>query len=160
MLVIAETAGAIGAIKAAYDIAKGVQSLATSTEVRQATSEMLDALLTARERAFAQAETETSLLQKIRGLEDEIDRLKAWDRQDERYELKRFHFGVYAYVLKPELAAGEPPQRLCQPCYDRREKGVLYALPELQSGMRLYQCPTCKIRIAMGGEMPSSPEGN
>lgn len=155
---IAETAGALGAIKTAYEIAKGMQALATSTEVRQATSDMLDQLLTARERAFAQAETEADLLQKIRGLEQDIAALKAWDREDERYELKRYYLGVYAYALKPELARGEPPQRLCQPCYDKRQKGVLYALPETERGLRMHQCPSCKTKFAMGVEMPAAEE--
>jgi hypothetical protein len=151
---LAEAATAVSSIKAAYDIAKGVQALATSTEVRQATSEMLDALLTARERAFAQAETEAALLDKIRGLEGEVGRLKAWDREDERYELKRFHPGTYAYVLKPEMARGEPPQRLCQPCYDKRVKGVLYA-GDVERGLRTYHCPSCLLKISIGSEMPS-----
>jgi len=154
---IAEAAGALGSIKAAYDIAKGVQALATSTEVRQATSEMLDALLTARERAFAQAETETALLQKIGDLEAEIARLKEWDRRDENYELKRYWPGAYAYELKPALAAGQPTQRLCQPCYDNRQKGVLQAHPggRGQAGYSEYFCPSCKTKVPMGeGVMP------
>lgn len=151
---LAETAAAIGSLKGLYDLAKALQALKTDAEIKMATSEMLNTVITVRQQVFEAQEAEASLLKRISELEQQIARFEAWDREDERYELKRFYLGVYAYVLKPEMARGEPPQRLCAPCYDERKKGVLYALPEVARALRLYRCPSCDATYAMGAEMP------
>lgn len=152
-MVLAETSAALSGLKAAYDIAKGIQALNTSTEVRQATSEMLDALITARTQAFEAVETEASRLKQIRDLEAEIVRLKAWDGEKQRYQLKRFYPGTYAYELKLEMAAGEPTHRLCASCYGRGEKAILQAMAKSEQGRRIHQCPSCRTEITIGQEM-------
>jgi hypothetical protein len=118
---------------------------------------MLDALITARTDVLEGSEREASLLKKIDALEQEINRLKAWDRESERYKLTRFYPGTYAYVLKPEMARGEPPQRLCQPCYDQRKKGVLHA-GQVERRYQTYHCPTCKMKFEMGQLTPDQED--
>jgi hypothetical protein len=154
---LAETAAAVSSLKGLYDIAKGMQALKTDAEVKMATSEMLNTVITVRQQVFEAQQAETALLQKIRELEDEVARLKAWDRDNESYELKRYWPGTYAYVLKAGMAGGEPPQRLCQPCYQHRKKGVLYALGN-EHGYTVHLCPLCRDKFPMGGEMPGDAE--
>ena len=151
--VLAGAASALTSIKNAYDLAKGLQSLHTTTEVKQAVSDVLDQLITARTDALNTAERETSLLQKISHLEAEIDRLKTWDGERQRYELKRFNPGTLAYVLKPAMADGEPPHRLCAHCYQQRKKSILQATHRVEMRFRISHCPACNTDTPFGEEM-------
>jgi hypothetical protein len=136
---LAETAAAMGSLKNLYDVAKGIQALKTDTEIKLATSEMLGSLITVREQVFEAQEAEAALLKRVRDLEDEIARP-----------------GTYAYTLKPALAGDEPPQRLCQPCYDQRKKGVLH-YAGYSTGNDIHECPSCKRKYLFGGgEMPNA----
>lgn len=151
MVGITEATAAISGIKAAIDIAKGVQALKASTEIRQATSEMLDALLTAKIAAVDAHEAESALIQQVRELEAEIASMKSWDGEKERYELQRFYPGSFAYSLKPELAAGEPPHHLCQHCYESGQKSRLQATDAVRARYRVHRCHTCNDEIVLGG---------
>jgi hypothetical protein len=155
---LAETAAAVGSLKTLYDLAKGLQAMKTDAEIKMATAEMLNTVISVRQQVFEAQEAEATLLKRIDGLEQEIVRLKTWDREDERYELKRYFPGTYAYELKPEMARGEPPQRLCQPCYDKRQKGVLASDGNIGRGYPHFRCPICKDSIAFGNEMPLDAE--
>jgi hypothetical protein len=73
---LAETAAALTSLRAAYEIAKGMQALHTSTEVKQATSDMLDLILSARSSAVEAQEAETALQKRVSELESEIARLQ------------------------------------------------------------------------------------
>lgn len=157
-MAIAETAAALSSIKAAYDIAKGVHSLQTTTEVKQAIADILDQLVAARTEALEATEKEAALLQQIRDLEAEIDRLKAWDGERERYELKLFRPGSLAYVLKPSMDNGEPPHRLCAHCYQQGKKSILQATSKSEMRYRICHCPSCKTDLPFGEEMPRGAE--
>jgi hypothetical protein len=87
--------------KAAMGIAKGIQSLTTSTEVRQKTSELLDAVLDGRTKLLEASETQAALLERIKQLEDQIAHFENWDCEKQRYQLKAFDTGAFAYTHKP-----------------------------------------------------------
>lgn len=161
---IAEGAAAFGSLKVAIDIAKGVQSLQTSTAVNQAISDILNALVDARSDALDAVETKAALLKRIDGLEAELARLKAWDGEKQRYEMKRYHPGVVAYALKPGMEGEEKSHRLCAACYQKTEKGFLQATAALDGRDRIYQCSCCHQKMPLGLEMeeevpPPQPRG-
>lgn len=78
---------ALGGLKVATEMAKAVQSLKTDTEVRQRTSELLDAVLSTRATLFEAQETQSALLNRIKELEQQILSFEDWDREKERYQL-------------------------------------------------------------------------
>lgn len=155
---IAEGAAAFGSLKVAIDLAKGVQSLQTSTAVNQAISEILNALVDARSDALDAVQTEAALLKRIDNLEAEVARLKAWEGGKDRYKLKRFRPGVLAYEFQHALHPEEPPHCLCAACFDRTQKGRLQATAELDSGMRVHRCDSCGQTTPLGPEMGTTPE--
>jgi hypothetical protein len=152
-MVIAATAATMGGIKAAIDIAKGVQSLHVTTEVKQAVSDILDQLLVAREAALTTSEEKTALLERIRSLEQEILSFEKWDSEKERYELKRYYPGTLAYSLKPEMAGTEPSHHLCTQCYQRGEKSILQPNGEVVRRYKVHRCNSCKLAVPIGPEM-------
>lgn len=139
-------AGFIGA-KAAIDVAKGLQSLTTEAAINQAVIDIQRSALDAQQGLAA-------ALKRIDELEAEIMDLKAWDGEKERYELKRFHPGTFAYVLRQSSADGEPLHRICANCYHQGKKALLQATSRLELRRRVYRCPSCKTEIAIGDEMP------
>jgi len=154
---LAEASAALGSVKAAYDIAKGLQALHTSTEVKQGIADVLNELITARMAAMEAVERESTLLKEIRDLNQQLDQLKAWDGEKERYELRRYYPGTIAFALKPSMAGGEPPHRLCVQCYYGGKKGVLQPTGASQAGYPIHTCSSCdKHAVMHDTEMPES----
>src|SRR5688572_9256889 len=122
MVDITAVVSAANGLKAALDIAKGIQALNTSTEVRQKTSELLDAVLDARFKLSDAQETQSALLKRIDGLEQQIAQFENWDSEKERYQLKAIDTGAFAYMHKPGMEGTEPPIWLCQTCFEKRHK--------------------------------------
>lgn len=116
---------AAGGIKTAFDLAKGLQALNTSTEVRQKTSELLDAVVDARFKLMEAADTQAALLERIKDLEQKVAEFENWDREKERYELQSIDRGAFAYVHKAGMEGSEHPIWLCQTCFDQRHKSAL-----------------------------------
>jgi hypothetical protein len=157
-MVLTAAASALSSIKAAYDIAKGALAFKVSTEVRIAISDMLDKLMEAKVKAHEAFEKEQALLKRVAELEEENRRIKTVAADLENYEPKKFHPGVTAYVLKPALAAGKHPHKLCANCYAHGEKSELQATAKTESRYRQHICPSCKTEYYMGGEMAAGSD--
>jgi septal ring factor EnvC (AmiA/AmiB activator) len=146
----------LNAVKAATEIVKTIAGLRDSAKLLENTVELNQKILSV-QTALADAQAEqTTLIQTIRQLEEEIARLKAWDAEKERYELQRFDPGVFVYVLKPEAARGEPIHKLCAACYQNGKKSILQVTTEIRARRRVHQCPDCKTDFAFGAESPVS----
>lgn len=111
--------------KTAIDLAKGIQALTTSTEVRQKTSELLDSVVDARFKLMEAADTQAALLQRIDQLEKKIASFEDWNCERERYQLKAIDRGAFAYMHKPGMENGEPAIWLCQTCFEKRHRSPL-----------------------------------
>lgn len=158
MVGITEASAAFSGLKTAYEIAKGLYSLHTSTEVKQAIADLLDKLVDARNEAFDSMETRSALSKRVDDLEQEIVRLKAWDDEKQRYELKRYNPGSLAYTLKPALVGVEPLHHLCANCYGQGKKSILQSTGELRMRYRVHVCPSCRTEIVLGAEStPQTP---
>ena len=111
--------------KVAVDMAKGLQALNTSTEVRLKTSELLDAVLEARFKLLDASDTQSALLERIKDLEQQIAGFEDWNREKERYHLQAIDRGAFAYMHKNAMDQSEPPIWLCQTCFERSHKSPL-----------------------------------
>lgn len=121
---VAAIGGAVSGLKAALDIGKGIQALNTSTEVRQKTSDLLDALLDARMKLIEAADTQSALLKRVEELEQKIAGFEDWNREKERYELKAVDSGAFAYVHKPGMRGNEAAVWFCQTCFENRHRSA------------------------------------
>ena len=100
---------------------------------------------------LAAQEAQTASTDMIRELEQEIVRLKDWSAELERYELKKFYPGTVAYVLKPEMARGEPLHMLCKQCADHTQRSTLQPTGRVE-----LRCPGDDMQ----GQRPGSQSPN
>lgn len=79
----------------------------------------------------------SSLVAQNKELEEEIVRLKDWNRECERYRLVEVAPGLFAYAMKPGMEFGEPPHLLCATCFGKQPR------PILNVHQRRYTCHSC-----------------
>ena len=149
MLAIAQ---GLNALKATTDIIKAMAGLRDAAQILEKTVELNQKILTV-QTALADAQAEqTTLIQTIRHLEEDVTRLKTWEAEKQRYELKEVAPRTFAYVLKPNAGDPEPPHWICASCYQKTRslsfKGkngmaadgyiiVLHAKPKLRQILRM-----------------------
>lgn len=139
---LAEAAAGIGALKTAFDIAKGLKDIDDTTRRNAAVIELQEKILGAQ---LAQS----TLIERINELEAKMAGFEQWDAQKKRYELKDFGGQTFAYALKPQTAEGEPPHKACPACYQKRQIGILN-FSHNGSGRGFYDCTACGTQIVLG----------
>jgi hypothetical protein len=139
----AEIAVAITSIRSALDITKAMVGLRDAEAFRARSIELQSVVLEAYDKAIEARESYATQSDRIRALETEVTRLKAWDAEKEDYELKKIGDGAVAYMLKKEKRGTEPPHWLCPTCFAKDQKSFLN--PTGQSAGRgwVYNCITC-----------------
>lgn len=147
-------AAGLGSLKAAYDLAKGMNAANTQATVNDVKITLQQHILDAQDALTTAKEEKLEATEYIRKLEAEIVRLKDWSGELERYALKKFYPGTLAYVLEPDMSNGEPLHMLCKQCSDQTKKSTLQATSEVVNRYRIFRCPTCKNELPFGEEMP------
>jgi hypothetical protein len=141
---VGEAFARLSAIKAAFDIARGLEDIDDAARRNAAVTELQIKILAAQSDLAV-------LVERIGALEKELARLKEWETEKARYQLTNFGENTFAYSLKPEAALGEPPHRLCPTCYDlKRQKSVLQFRGRDAFKRDIYQCPACQYEYAFG----------
>jgi hypothetical protein len=135
----------LGFLKSALDIAKGLKDLTDTTRRNAAIIELQEKILSARE-------AQSTLLDRISALEEEVASFEKWDAEKKRYELKEFGRGAFAYALKSEAQGSEPTHQICPTCYETRRKSILQIVPGNNArtalGIRaVSRCPVCKTEV-------------
>jgi hypothetical protein len=138
----------LGALKAATEIIKTIVGLRDSAKILENTVELNTKILSAQQ-ALADAQTEqTTLVQTIRQLEEEIARLKTWnDSEKQKYELKAIGGGSHAYALKESARGTEPEHWVCTQCYDDGKRSILQRMGLPHSGLSQYKCNRCQLTL-------------
>lgn len=139
-MVVAETVAGLGAIKTAFDLTKAIKDLDDRTRRNEAVIDLQQKILTAQE---AQA----ALIKRIGELEEDLARMKTWEAEKQRYELKDLRLGFFAYIPKIGMENGEPPHAICANCYQRGLKSILHLNNTLDTRERTWDCPACKTKI-------------
>lgn len=136
----AELLTGLSAFKSLFDMAKGLKDI-NDTAVRNA------AVVELTEKIFAAQSAQATLIERVRDLEAEMMRLKAWDAEKQRYELKQWGDGAFARVLKESESNGEPIHPLCAACYDRGTKSIIHSNGSPTWDKHAWDCPTCKFSL-------------
>lgn len=154
---LGELSAGYSGLKTAFDIVKGLNAAHTASQIQTIQITLQQHILDA-QRSLSQAgERETASTKAISDLKQQIVSLKDWSAEKERYELKRYYPGSFAFALKPEVANGEPPHRLCAHCYEQGKKVLLQARNEYNSGTVGHRCPLCKNDVWLSNEtMPDA----
>lgn len=152
---LAEAGAAVGSIKTAIDILKGVRSLKSEADVNQAVIDVQRILLEAQSAAIDDKSRQIEMLKRISDLEARLAESDEWQAEKRRYRLTEFSTGRFAFVLAQDLAAGEPTHKLCAKCFTERRKSILQTVRKHSGGESVY-CQDCKQEMVLS-EFPSDP---
>jgi hypothetical protein len=145
---VSAIAGLMSSLKAATDISKAMIDLRDGAMIQRKVIELQGVILAAQQSALSAQTDQFTMLERVRELEKEIARLRAWDAEKANYELKEISRGAFAYVLKPDAGAGEPPHWLCTSCYQKSHKAVLqYDGRTDKNDESIYKCPDCSSAV-------------
>jgi hypothetical protein len=133
--------------------AKGLKALKdlVSGDARAQVAALYDVILASQASAMEAHLKQTAMIDRIRELEEEIARMKAWDKQKERYKLARPWPGAafVLYVLKESCKESEEAHWICTKCYDDGRRTILQPRDD-KNGLVLLCCPTCKSETNSG----------
>jgi hypothetical protein len=115
---VAEVFAGLGALKTAFDIAKGLKDIDDTTRRNAAIIELQEKILS------AQA-TQSNLVESIGELKTRVAELESWEADKQRYELTELGPGTVCYVVKESMRGREPMHRICANCYAAGKKGFL-----------------------------------
>lgn len=136
-------------LQTAGQIAKSIHQLITSAEVKAKVIELQDAILSAQQSALSAQSEQFSMIQRVRDLEEEIARVKAWEEEKKRYKLVSPWSASFVYALKESCNGAEPPHWICAKCYDDGRRTVLQP-KKVDLGFINLTCPTCKSEVHTG----------
>jgi hypothetical protein len=151
--------GAVLSLKTASEIAKGFLHLQSMAEVQGKVIDLQSAILAAQSSALAAQSEQSSMIQRVRDLEEEITRIKAWEGEKELCQLVSPWEGatLLVYALKESRKESEPPHWICTKCYDDGRRTILQ--PSYNSvGYWLLICPTCHAEMNSGVRRTHRPE--
>jgi hypothetical protein len=152
---LTEAGAAVGSIKTALDMLKGVRSLKSETDINQAVIEVQRILLEAQSAAVDDKARQIELLNRISDLEARLAEGEEWESEKRRYRLTEFSTGRFAFVLADDFAEGEPAHKLCAKCFTERRKSILQTLRK-HSGGESVLCQHCKQEMVLA-EFPPDP---
>jgi hypothetical protein len=160
---LGEISMGLQSLKAALDVVKGLNAASTQASINEIKLGLQAHIFEAREALAAAQETQSTSLQRIRDLEQEIVGLKDWEAEKQRYELKAIDRGAFAYMPKTGMESGEPPHWLCANCFNRRQKSLLQFQGQERRNGGLgsdsnYRCDVCKSSVVVNYKRnPSTP---
>ena len=141
---------AIGSLKTAGDIAKGLIQLKTTAEIQSKIIELQSVILAAQSSALAAQSDQFSMLEEKRKLEAKVAEVEAWENEAKRYQLTDHGGGTFTYLLKEGMENGEPPHSICPTCYGNRRKSILQWKGTSLSRQKLMLCPACNHAFTLG----------
>ena len=145
---VAEVFAGLSAIKTAFDIAKGLQNIHDVAARDRAVIELQKEILAAQQ-------AQSTLINRVGELEQEVTHLKDFAADKKRYQLANIGNGVVALALKQAMSNGEPMHYLCADCAAKGQKS--YLQPHLRgSHYNQYKCNGCGFEIGIDKGDPSS----
>lgn len=148
---VASIGAALTGLKTAADIAKTMIDMKSHAETQGKVIELQSVILAAQSSALDAQAAQSTLLEEIRNLKEQVARVKDWETQKKRYELHELETtkGVFVYRLKQDVQPPEPMHQICANCYENGQKsllqqevrypGIAYVLVCLNCGADVYQ---------------------
>ena len=148
-------------LKSAGDVAKTLLGLGQSKSVKSELSEIVAVVGMA---TMAAATAQTDYLaagRRIRELEEENLRMKAWDAEAEQHQLQEVDVGAFALVYQPAVDNPQPVHWLCTNCAEAKRKSILQLVDSVvglnRSVSSIYGCARCDMRFRVGRNVAPNP---
>jgi hypothetical protein len=103
--------------------------------------------------ALAAQQQQFTLLETVRELKEEVARLKNWEAEKKRYELKHIppSTQVLAYALKAEMQGSEPMYYICAACHEKGKKSILQPETRFPGRSLVMVCHPCGSSLYLTG---------
>lgn len=150
---ITEITAALTGLKAALDLAKGLNDTLSQAAINEIKISLQQKILEAQGALLAAQGAEQESDKRIGELETQIAKLNAWDAGRDRYVLTAVDVGAFAYTPKPGSEDEEPPHWLCPSCFTNHRKSFLQFQNNLpRDGRDLlarWKCHTCESTLTV-----------
>ena len=143
-------AAAASSLKAAADIAKALSQLKSDADIQSKVIDLQREILSAQSSALTAQSEQFSMLERIRELEKEVARTKAWEETKQRYRMHEPTSGTFVYALKEMSEGTEPSHWICAHCYNDGAASILQ-LKTAGIAHDHYSCPKCKTEFKVRG---------
>jgi hypothetical protein len=153
---IALIQGTISSLKVAGDIAKSFLELKSISEVQGKVIQLQSVILSAQSSALSAQAHQSTMIEEIRSLKEEIAHIKAWEEEKERYKLISPWKGSFVYALKSSCSRSEPPHWICTKCYEDGRNSILN--PFRSNRNYVFTCPACKSALYWESYILPNPE--
>lgn len=150
---LAEITAGFGSLQAAISLIQGINAANAQANINEVKISLQKHIFEANGALMAAQTAQVTALDKIRDLEQEIMRLKDWEAEKQRYELKAIDRGAVAYMPKPGMESGEPAHWLCANCFAKgqksflQSKGVDTSDPRRSGSLAIYGCDACHASL-------------
>jgi hypothetical protein len=139
---ISEAMAGASALKTAFDMAKALKDISDAAIRNGAVIELQEKILSAQEAQFA-------LVRRVDELEKQVAGLEKKGKELQRYHLRDFGNGTFAYELKDAESNNEPKHRVCAACYNEGHIAILQ-FSHKSEGQDWYDCLRCKSNQKFG----------
>jgi hypothetical protein len=148
---IGSIAGVATSLKTAGEIAKAMVGLRDAAAFQSKLIELQGVILSAQGSALTAQQDQMTMLERVRDLETEVARLKAWDAEKQRYELKDAGQGTLAYALKEAAKGAGPNHHICAGCYENGRKSFLQPETRFPGRCEVLACHFCGSALYLNG---------
>jgi RNase P subunit RPR2 len=135
--------GAISNLEAANELANTSIRLRDIATLHAKTIALRKVILRAQSSALRAQSEQSTLLERIRQLEETIAEVQAWNAEKQKYRLTEINPGQFAYTLKGHTGSTEPQHMLCANCYNHNEKSILQTEIRYAGKRTVYFCQNC-----------------
>jgi len=133
---VGEILSGLGAFKSMLDAAKSLKDM-NDTAIRNA------AVIDLSQKIIDAQQEQMALMEQMRTLEGEMARLRTWDTEKQRYELKSLGEGVFGYGVKADAQGNDPPHSICPDCYHGGAKSILQQVTRHPGICYVLLCQKC-----------------
>jgi hypothetical protein len=148
---IVEGIAGLGALKSAFDMAKGLKDI-NDTVVRNG------AIIELKENILAAQQAQAALTLQISNLEKEVAELKAWDAEKQNYKLGEVANGIVVYVPNDVVEPAKASHKLCANCFEDGKKSHLQIEIRSPGRATVAVCNRCHAELYITGmRQPEHP---
>jgi len=139
---ISEAMAGASALKTAFDMAKALKDINDAATRNAAVIELQEKILSAQQAQF-------EMSKRVDELEKELTIIKSKADERNRYQLKDYGAGTFAYELKPDGSRGEPLHRACAKCFNEGQISILQFSHQTE-GQDWFDCRRCENNQSFG----------
>ncbi|MBV8136622.1 MAG: hypothetical protein JO121_13485 [Deltaproteobacteria bacterium] len=155
MLDLSAISGIVGGLKAASELVQLAVNAHDVKVIREKAIEFQKDIIAAQTSAISTLTDYASALDRIRELEKEVNDLKAWGAEKEKYQLTEIsehpQGSALVFALKDQAGSTEPKHRLCPNCYQDGRKSILQEEVQSLGHVRILHCQRCGAEVNRSG---------